>query len=79
MSAMEFLVPPRYLPFSDGRYTVTARLRPLGALPHFQVDAGYLAYVGAKTEAQLKYKALDDWRETLLAYLDARAGSAGEG
>lgn len=39
---------PRYLPFSDGRYTVTARLRLLGDEPHFQLDARYLAYVGAK-------------------------------
>ena len=39
---------PRYLPFSDGRYTVTARLRQLGEAPHFQLDARYLDYVAAK-------------------------------
>lgn len=39
---------PRYLPFSDGRYTVTARLRPLGDQPHFQLDARYLEYVAGK-------------------------------
>jgi hypothetical protein len=45
-----FAPAPRYVPFSDGRYTVTARLRALGDAPHFQLDARYLAYVAAKAE-----------------------------
>ncbi len=43
-----FQTPPRYIPFADGRYTVTARLRLLGAEPHFQLDAHYPDYVAAK-------------------------------
>jgi hypothetical protein len=40
--------PRLYVPFADGRYTVTARLRPLGAEPSFQVDARYLEYAAGK-------------------------------
>lgn len=47
---MAGVLPPTrlYLPFSDGRYTVTARLRPLGAEPHFQVDEHYFDYLAVK-------------------------------
>jgi hypothetical protein len=44
--------PRLYLPFSDGRYTVTARMRPLGAEPHFQVDDQYHDFVQAKLESR---------------------------
>jgi hypothetical protein len=47
---MTHVLPPTrlYLPFSDGRYTVTARLRPLGTEAHFQLDEHYLAYLAVK-------------------------------
>ena len=45
---MNFAPAPRYIPFADGRYTVTARLRPLAEAPHFQLDARYVEYIRAK-------------------------------
>ncbi|MDB5102257.1 MAG: hypothetical protein JWM80_6678 [Cyanobacteria bacterium RYN_339] len=48
--------PRLYLPFADGRYTVTARMRPLGAEPHFQVDEQYLDFIQAKQASRRAHR-----------------------
>jgi hypothetical protein len=66
---------PRYLPFSDGRYTVTARLRALGEAPPFQLDERYLAYVTAKAANHRRARASYHLQQGLSADL-ARAVAA---
>lgn len=49
--------PEYYVPFADGRYTVTARLRALGEDPHFRLDDRYLTYLSEKAAIRRRARA----------------------